>query len=139
MDVRETHGLVASRTRPDRVWDRTCSPGYKIPVIEDPGATLDQFDAIDFSDSEIRKLEASLAEETEDPPGEQQPDMAPATTGRRRWRKTPSPTAPECPRGRCPRGVGPGRRGQSPALNVEYWRQASLGGSDGCSGFYFTF
>ncbi|XP_054568914.1 U2 small nuclear ribonucleoprotein A'-like isoform X2 [Eptesicus fuscus] len=75
MDVRETHGLVASRTRPDRVWDRTCSPGYKIPVIEDPGATLDQFDAIDFSDSEIRKLEASLAEETEDPPGEQQPDM----------------------------------------------------------------
>nr|KAF6268091.1 hypothetical protein mPipKuh1_008239 [Pipistrellus kuhlii] len=40
---------------------------------------------------------------------------APATTGRRRWRKTP--TAPEC--------LGPGRRGQGPALNVECWRQAS--------------
>uniref|UniRef100_A0A663MY92 Small nuclear ribonucleoprotein polypeptide A' n=1 Tax=Athene cunicularia TaxID=194338 RepID=A0A663MY92_ATHCN len=32
-------------------------PGYKIPVIENLGATLDQFDAIDFSDNEIRKLD----------------------------------------------------------------------------------
>uniref|UniRef100_A0A8C8VYV4 Small nuclear ribonucleoprotein polypeptide A' n=1 Tax=Peromyscus maniculatus bairdii TaxID=230844 RepID=A0A8C8VYV4_PERMB len=32
--------------------------GYKIPVIENLGATLDQFDAIDFSDNEIRKLDA---------------------------------------------------------------------------------
>ena len=28
--------------------------GYKIPVIENLGATLDQFDTIDFSDNEIR-------------------------------------------------------------------------------------
>lgn len=33
------------------------STGYKIPVIENLGATLDQFDAIDFSDNEIRKLD----------------------------------------------------------------------------------
>ena len=32
-------------------------PGYKIPVIENLGATLDQFDAIDFSNNEIRKLD----------------------------------------------------------------------------------
>lgn len=31
--------------------------GYKIPVIENLGATLDQFDVIDFSDNEIRKLD----------------------------------------------------------------------------------
>ncbi|EPQ10681.1 U2 small nuclear ribonucleoprotein A' [Myotis brandtii] len=31
--------------------------GYKIPIIENLGATLDQFDAIDFSDNEIRKLD----------------------------------------------------------------------------------
>ncbi|XP_072019219.1 U2 small nuclear ribonucleoprotein A'-like [Amphiura filiformis] len=31
--------------------------GYKIPVIENLGATLDQFDTIDFSDNELRKLE----------------------------------------------------------------------------------
>lgn len=31
--------------------------GYKIPVIENLGATLDQFDSIDFSDNEIKKLE----------------------------------------------------------------------------------
>ncbi|XP_078575555.1 U2 small nuclear ribonucleoprotein A'-like [Branchiostoma floridae x Branchiostoma japonicum] len=31
--------------------------GYKIPVLENLGATLDQFDTIDFSDNEIRKLE----------------------------------------------------------------------------------
>lgn len=31
--------------------------GYKIPVIENLGATLDQFDSIDFSDNEIRKLD----------------------------------------------------------------------------------
>nr|XP_042114197.1 U2 small nuclear ribonucleoprotein A' [Peromyscus maniculatus bairdii]XP_042114198.1 U2 small nuclear ribonucleoprotein A' [Peromyscus maniculatus bairdii] len=30
---------------------------YKIPVIENPGATLDKFDAIDFSDNAIRKLD----------------------------------------------------------------------------------
>lgn len=31
--------------------------GYKIPVIENLGTTLDQFDCIDFSDNEIRKLD----------------------------------------------------------------------------------
>uniref|UniRef100_A0A8I3PTL8 U2A'/phosphoprotein 32 family A C-terminal domain-containing protein n=1 Tax=Canis lupus familiaris TaxID=9615 RepID=A0A8I3PTL8_CANLF len=33
----------------------TC--GYRIPVIENLGATLDQFDAIDFSDNKVRKLD----------------------------------------------------------------------------------
>uniref|UniRef100_V9ICL0 U2 small nuclear ribonucleoprotein A n=1 Tax=Apis cerana TaxID=7461 RepID=V9ICL0_APICE len=32
-------------------------PGYKIPTIENLGATLDQFDTIDFSDNDIRKLD----------------------------------------------------------------------------------
>lgn len=32
--------------------------GYKIPVLENLGATLDQFDTIDFSDNEIRKLDS---------------------------------------------------------------------------------
>ena len=31
--------------------------GYKIPVIENLGATLDQFDTIDFSENDIRKLD----------------------------------------------------------------------------------
>ncbi|KAH0944886.1 hypothetical protein HN011_010184 [Eciton burchellii] len=31
--------------------------GYKIPTIENLGATLDQFDSIDFSDNDIRKLD----------------------------------------------------------------------------------
>eukprot|EP00066_Takifugu_rubripes_P010779 XP_003978874.1 PREDICTED: U2 small nuclear ribonucleoprotein A' [Takifugu rubripes] len=31
--------------------------GYKIPVIENLGATLDQFDTLDFSDNEVRKLD----------------------------------------------------------------------------------
>lgn len=31
--------------------------GYKIPVIENLGAAMDQFDTIDFSDNDIRKLE----------------------------------------------------------------------------------
>jgi len=31
--------------------------GYKIPVIENLGATLNQFDTIDFSDNDIRKLD----------------------------------------------------------------------------------
>lgn len=31
--------------------------GYRIPVIENLGATLDQFDTIDFSDNDIRKLD----------------------------------------------------------------------------------
>lgn len=31
--------------------------GYKIPVLENLGATLDQFDSIDLSDNEIRKLD----------------------------------------------------------------------------------
>jgi U2 small nuclear ribonucleoprotein A' len=31
--------------------------GYKIPVIENLGATLDQFDTLEFSDNEIRKLD----------------------------------------------------------------------------------
>jgi hypothetical protein len=32
---------------------------YKIPAIENLGATQDQFDTIDLSDNEIRKLEVS--------------------------------------------------------------------------------
>ncbi|XP_037903040.1 probable U2 small nuclear ribonucleoprotein A' isoform X2 [Hermetia illucens] len=31
--------------------------GYKIPQIENLGATLDQFDTIDFSDNDLRKLD----------------------------------------------------------------------------------
>lgn len=31
--------------------------GYKAPVLENLGATLDQFDSIDFSDNELRKLD----------------------------------------------------------------------------------
>ena len=31
--------------------------GYKIPVIENMGATLDQFDTIDFSENDLRKLD----------------------------------------------------------------------------------
>lgn len=31
--------------------------GYKIPQIENMGATLDQFDTIDMSDNDIRKLD----------------------------------------------------------------------------------
>jgi len=31
--------------------------GYKVPVIENLGAALDQYDTIDFSDNEIRKLD----------------------------------------------------------------------------------
>ncbi|XP_046669983.1 U2 small nuclear ribonucleoprotein A' [Homalodisca vitripennis] len=31
--------------------------GYKIPVIENLGATLDQFDTLDLSDNDIRKLD----------------------------------------------------------------------------------
>lgn len=34
-----------------------CFTGYKIPVIENLGATLDQFDTLDFSDNEVRKLD----------------------------------------------------------------------------------
>ena len=31
--------------------------GYKIPMLENLGTTLDQFDTIDFSDNELRKIE----------------------------------------------------------------------------------
>lgn len=31
--------------------------GYKIPQIENMGATLDQFDTVDFSDNDLRKLD----------------------------------------------------------------------------------
>lgn len=31
--------------------------GYKIPQIENMGATLDQFDTIDFSDNDLRRLD----------------------------------------------------------------------------------
>lgn len=30
--------------------------GYKLPEIQNMGATLDQFDTIDFSDNDLRKL-----------------------------------------------------------------------------------
>ena len=33
-----------------------CIAGYKIPEIQNMGATLDQFDTIDFSDNDLRKL-----------------------------------------------------------------------------------
>lgn len=44
---------------PIRRATRFCSvvSGYKIPQIENMGATLDQFDTIDFSDNDIRKLD----------------------------------------------------------------------------------
>ncbi|PSN34260.1 putative U2 small nuclear ribonucleoprotein A' [Blattella germanica] len=42
----------------DRELDlRGRKPRYKIPVIENMGATLDQFDTVDFSDNDIRKLD----------------------------------------------------------------------------------
>ncbi|XP_078386626.1 U2 small nuclear ribonucleoprotein A' isoform X2 [Cetorhinus maximus] len=48
--------LAAQYTNPVR--DRELDlRGYKIPVVENLGATLDQFDCIDFSDNEIRKLD----------------------------------------------------------------------------------
>lgn len=31
--------------------------GYKIPQIENMGATLDQFDTVDFSDNDLRRLD----------------------------------------------------------------------------------
>lgn len=33
-----------------------CLVGYKIPEVQNFGATLDQFDTIDFSDNDLRKL-----------------------------------------------------------------------------------
>lgn len=33
--------------------------GHNIPVMENLGATLDQFDAVDFSDNATRKLDGS--------------------------------------------------------------------------------
>ncbi|XP_072324914.1 U2 small nuclear ribonucleoprotein A' [Scyliorhinus torazame] len=48
--------LAAQYTNPVR--DRELDlRGYKIPVVENLGATFDQFDCIDFSDNEIRKLD----------------------------------------------------------------------------------
>ncbi|KAM4592758.1 U2 small nuclear ribonucleoprotein A' [Odontesthes bonariensis] len=48
--------LAAQYTNPVR--DRELDlRGYKIPVLENLGATLDQFDTIDFSDNEVRKLD----------------------------------------------------------------------------------
>lgn len=35
----------------------TTLSGYKIPQIENLGATLDQFDTIDFSENDLRKLD----------------------------------------------------------------------------------
>ena len=40
------------------------SRGYKIPVIENLGTTMDQFDCLDFSDNEIRWLYPSSKEVT---------------------------------------------------------------------------
>lgn len=39
------------------IFDFFFSLGYKIPQIENMGATLDQFDTIDFSDNDLRKLD----------------------------------------------------------------------------------
>lgn len=48
-DCARIHNLTFTLTRP--------SAGYKIPQIENMGATLDQFDTIDFSDNDIRRLD----------------------------------------------------------------------------------
>lgn len=41
-------------------WHKFCFliefKGYKIPEIQNLGATLDQFDTLDFSDNDLRKL-----------------------------------------------------------------------------------
>lgn len=34
-----------------------CLSGYKIPQVENMGATLDQFDTVDFSENDLRKLD----------------------------------------------------------------------------------
>lgn len=39
------------------IWHITSFLGYKIPEIENLGATGDQFDTIDFSENDIRKLD----------------------------------------------------------------------------------
>ena len=57
--VKLTHELVAQAGQyTNCVRDRELDlRGYKIPVIENLGATLDQFDTIDLTDNDIRKLD----------------------------------------------------------------------------------
>nr|CAD7417078.1 unnamed protein product [Timema poppensis] len=50
-----TRGLVVTLSR--NFVSLAVMTGYKIPVIENMGATLDQFDTIDLSDNDIRKLD----------------------------------------------------------------------------------
>ncbi|BFY99365.1 hypothetical protein BsWGS_02405 [Bradybaena similaris] len=57
--VRLTAQLInmsAQKHNPVRDWELDLR-GYRIPVIENLGATLDQFDTIDFTDNDIRKLD----------------------------------------------------------------------------------
>eukprot|EP00118_Oscarella_pearsei_P003849 m.15994 g.15994 ORF g.15994 m.15994 type:complete len:254 (+) comp26680_c0_seq2:1098-1859(+) len=57
--VKLTPDLVANSPQfmnPVREWELDLR-GNKIPVIENLGCTLDQFDTIDFSDNDIRKLD----------------------------------------------------------------------------------
>ncbi|CAG5120281.1 unnamed protein product [Candidula unifasciata] len=57
--VRLTASLInmsAQKHNPVRDWELDLR-GYRIPVIENLGATLDQFDTIDFTDNDIRKLD----------------------------------------------------------------------------------
>ncbi|KAK3730698.1 hypothetical protein RRG08_041478 [Elysia crispata] len=48
--------MSAQKHNPVRDWELDLR-GYRIPVIENLGATLDQFDTIDFTDNDIRKLD----------------------------------------------------------------------------------
>ncbi|XP_059144369.1 U2 small nuclear ribonucleoprotein A'-like [Physella acuta] len=57
--VRLTAQLInmsAQKHNPVRDWELDLR-GYRIPVIENLGATLDQFDTIDFTDNDVRKLD----------------------------------------------------------------------------------
>ncbi|KAH9492512.1 U2 small nuclear ribonucleoprotein A' [Bulinus truncatus] len=48
--------MSAQKHNPVRDWELDLR-GYRIPIIENLGATLDQFDTIDFTDNDIRKLD----------------------------------------------------------------------------------
>jgi U2 small nuclear ribonucleoprotein A' len=57
--VRLTAQLInmsAQKHNPVRDWELDLR-GYRIPVIENLGATLDQFDTVDFTDNDIRKID----------------------------------------------------------------------------------
>jgi len=57
--VRLTAQLInmsAQKHNPVRDWELDLR-GYRIPVVENLGATLDQFDTIDFTDNDIKKID----------------------------------------------------------------------------------